>query len=208
MTKSVITISRQCGSGGASLAKILAEKLSVPYLDKKILEETAKNSGIAKYHFENADERRTNSFMFSLVSAHYGSGMAPVRLNDIITDDKLFLFTSETITKLSESPCIIVGRCADDILTADNVVRLFLCADMQDRINRVSEQDRLNPKQAESHIKKTDKRRASHYGFYTSKTWGDPVNYDLCINTSRSQSLEQCADIFIEYLKAREQKQG
>ncbi|MDE7395892.1 MAG: cytidylate kinase-like family protein, partial [Clostridiales bacterium] len=68
----IITVSRQFGSGGSDIAKKLSSKLGVKYVDKSILAEAAAGSGIAKEHFEKADEKRTNSFLFSLVSAHYG----------------------------------------------------------------------------------------------------------------------------------------
>ena len=185
MNKHVITLSRQFGSGGSEIGKKLSESLGLPYVDKAIIAEAASSSGISKEHFEKADEKRTNSFLFSLVSAHYGGSVAPLQLNDIITDDKLFIHTANAIKKIAQEPCIIVGRCADDILSDRKIVRIYVYADMADRVKRISRLYELDEKAAATLIRKTDKKRANYYNFYTSKTWGVAENYDLCINSSK-----------------------
>lgn len=185
MNKRVITLSRQFGSGGSEIANRLSEKLGIPYYDKSIIEHAASESGIAREHFEKADEKRTNSFLFSLVSSHYGGTATPVQLNDIITDDKLFIFTADAIKKFAAEPCIIVGRCADDVLRDFPIIKVYVYADMRDRVKRIMRLYELNEKAATTLIRKTDKRRANYYNFYTSKTWGEADNYDVCISSSK-----------------------
>lgn len=185
MKQRVITLSRQFGSGGAEIGKKLADKLDIPFYDKHIIEQAAAKSGIAKEHFEKADEKRTNSFLFSLVSAHYGGTATPLQLNDIITDDKLFIYTAESVKEMAKHPCLIVGRCADDILRDEDILRIYIYADMEVRIERICELYDLGEKAAATLIKKTDKKRASYYNFYTSRTWGEAVNYDICINSAK-----------------------
>lgn len=199
----VITLSRQFGSGGSEIANRLSERLHVPYYDKSIIEHAASESGIAKEHFEKADERRTNSFLFSLVSSHYGGTAAPIQLNDIITDDKLFIYTADSIKKFAAEPCIIVGRCADDILRDYPVIRLYVYADLDFRAERIRRLYDLNDKAAITLIKKTDKKRASYYNFYTSKTWGAADNYDLCVSTSRL-GIDKTVDLLEEYIRLAE----
>lgn len=181
----VITLSRQFGSGGTEIGKKLADKLNIPFYDKHIIERAAEKSGISKEHFERADERRTNSFLFSLVSAHYGGAAAPVGLDDIITDDKLFIYTAETVKEMAKQPCLIVGRCADDILRDEDILRIFIHAEFSERVKRICELYDLGEKAAAALIKKTDKRRANYYNFYTSRNWGEAANYDICIDSSR-----------------------
>ncbi len=197
----VITISREFGSGGSEIAHKLSEKLGIKYVDKDILSEAASSSGIAKEHFEKADEKRSNSFLFSLVSAHYGGTATPIHLNDIITDDKLFIHTSEAIKKFASEPCIIVGRCADDVLSDYDVIRLFICADYADRVKRISTLYDVTEKAAATLIKKTDKTRANYYNFYTSKIWGSATNYDLSINTSRL-GIDKTVDAIVSFIKS------
>ncbi|MDR2202583.1 MAG: cytidylate kinase-like family protein [Clostridiales bacterium] len=184
MTDRIITFSRQFGSGGGEIAKELAALLGVPYVDKAIIAEAASASGIAKEYFEKADERRTNSFLFSLVAASYGGSVAPLQPGDIITDDKLFIHAADAVKKLAATPCVIVGRCADDILADRKPARIFISADFPDRVARIARLRSLDEKAAAALIRKTDKKRASYYNFYTSKTWGAAENYDLCLNLS------------------------
>ena len=197
----VITLSRQFGSGGSEIATKLSERLGIPHYDKSIIEHAASESGIAKEHFEKADEKRTNSFLFSLVSAHYAGSATPVQLNDIITDDKLFIYTADAIKKFAAQPCIIVGRCADDILRNFPILRLYVYADMDFRVGRIRELYDLNEKAATTLIKKTDKRRASYYNFYTSKTWGEADNYDLCVSASKL-GIDKTVDLLEQYVKS------
>lgn len=185
MMQRVITLSRQFGSGGAEIGKKLADKLEIPFYDKHIIEQAASKSGIAKEHFEKADEKRTNSFLFSLVSAHYGGTATPLQLNDIITDDKLFIYTAESIKEMAKEPCLIVGRCADDVLRDEDILRVYIYADMEVRVDRICNLYDLNEKAATTLIKKTDKKRSNYYNFYTSRTWGEAVNYDICINSAK-----------------------
>lgn len=185
MMQRVITLSRQFGSGGAEIGKKLADKLEIPFYDKHIIEQAASKSGIAKEHFEKADEKRTNSFLFSLVSAHYGGTATPLQLNDIITDDKLFIYTAESIKEMAKEPCLIVGRCADDVLRDEDILRVYIYADMEVRVDRICNLYDLNDKAATTLIKKTDKKRSNYYNFYTSRTWGEAVNYDICINSAK-----------------------
>lgn len=199
----VITLSRQFGSGGSEIAKAVSEKLGIKYVDKAILAEAASSSGIAKEHFEKADERRTNSFLYSLAAAHYGGTAASVSLNDIITDDKLFIHTAEAIKKFAGEPCIIVGRCADDILSDRAIIRVYVYADMKSRVQRISKLYDLNEKAATTLIKKTDKKRANYYNFYTSKTWGDAQNYDLCL-CSDVLGIDGTADMICAFAHACE----
>ena len=196
----VITISRQFGSGGSDIAKAVSKKLGIRYVDKSIIAEKASESGIAKEHFENADEKRTNSFLFSLAAAHYGGTAMPLQLSDIITDDKLFIYTANAIKKFADEPCVIVGRCADDILSDRPIIRVFIYADWQNRVERIAKLYSLNEKAAGTLIKKADKKRASYYNFYTSKDWGDSQNYDLCIN-STCLGVDGTADAIVSFVK-------
>jgi len=134
----IITIGRQFGSGGCEIGKCLAEKLGIDFYDKNIIEIAAEKSGINKKMFEEADEKH-NSFLYSLSMAHYGGLASPVYLNDVITHDKLFLIQANIIKELAEKPCVIVGRCADDILRDYcKTFNVFVHADKDFRIDRIS----------------------------------------------------------------------
>lgn len=181
----VICVSREYGSGGRIFAERIANHYNIPLYDKEIITKTSQASGISIDHYEKADERRNPSVLLTMFGTHYGV-TAPMDLNNIITDDKLFVHTSEMIRTLAQKPCVILGRCADDILSDRKILRIFVCADIDDRIKSVMGRfEGMNEKQAAALIKKQDKHRANYYNYFTGKNWGEACNYDICVNTSR-----------------------
>ncbi|MGN0456689.1 MAG: AAA family ATPase [Acutalibacteraceae bacterium] len=183
--KHIITIGRQFGSGGRELGKALADKLQIKYYDKELISIAAKESGYNPEIFEHVDERATNSLLYSLSMGIYnlGNGYAPMR--DMPVNDQLYLLQHKIIRELAAEPCVIVGRCADYILRNNkNLLRLFVYANMEDRINNAVKIHGVPENKAESIIKKTDKTRANYYNFYSNQKWGAVENYDLCVNTS------------------------
>lgn len=183
--KHIITIGRQFGSGGRELGKALADRLQIKYYDKELISIAAKESGYNPEIFEHVDERATNSLLYSLSMGIYnlGNGYAPMR--DMPVNDQLYLLQHKIIRELAAEPCVIVGRCADYILRNNkNLLRLFVYANMEDRINNAVKIHGVPENKAESIIKKTDKTRANYYNFYSNQKWGAVENYDLCVNTS------------------------
>lgn len=183
--KYIITISRQFGSGGRIFGKSLAEALNIDFYDKELVSLAAKESGYNPEIFENVDERATNSLLYSLSMGIYnlGNGYAPMR--DMPVNDKLYLLQHKIIKQLAVKPCVIVGRCADYILKdRKNLLRIYIYANMEDRIKSAIKLHDVPENKAEAIIKKTDKTRANYYNFYTNQRWGAVENYDLCLNTS------------------------
>ena len=108
----VICIGRQFGSGGREIGLGLAKKLGIRFYDKEILKKAAEESGIVEELFEKADEKPTNSFLYSLSMGTHGQAMNFTNYNDYLTNDKLFLFQSNTIRDMAEKDsCVIIGRC-------------------------------------------------------------------------------------------------
>ncbi len=203
--RSIVTISREFGSGGREIGKKLAEKLGVPFYDKELLEMASKESGIARELFVKNDESYTNSFLYSLVMGNY-----PVspdgRLNpELPLNHKIFLAQFETIKKLAEKgPCVIVGRCADFVLKEEpNVIDFFVSGNMYDKKKRILERYDIEKPKVEDFIRKTDKRRASYYNYYTDMKWGDAKNFDLCINSSKS-GIDGAVELMLAYINIKE----
>ena len=185
-TTSIITIGREYGSGGRKIGKRVAEYFGIRYYDKELLERAASESGICKELFENHDEKPTSSFLYSLVMDTYSFGYSGAGFSDMPLNHKVFLAQFDAIKKLAEEgPCVLVGRCADYAL-ADNKdsFSIFIHADIEDRIQAVSEKELKTPKEARDIIAKADKGRASYYNYYTNKKWGASQSYDLCVNSS------------------------
>ncbi|MBQ2425713.1 MAG: cytidylate kinase-like family protein [Lachnospiraceae bacterium] len=183
----IITIGRECGSGGRHIGKKLAEELGIKCYDKELIDVAVKKSGLCKEIFETHDEKPTSSFLYSLVMDTYSLGYASSAYMDMPLNHKVFLAQFDTIKQIaSEESCVIIGRCADYAL-ADfpNVVTVFITADEDVKINTLMGRHDMTEAQAKSFMAKTDKKRASYYNYYSSKRWGDSKSYDLCINSSK-----------------------
>ena len=187
----VITIGRQCGSGGKLIGEKLAKELGVKCYDKELLTRAAKESGMSEALFESHDEKPTNSFLYSLVMDSYSMGYATSSYMDMPINHKIFLAQFETIKKIAqEESCVIVGRCADYALADNpNLISVFIVAEDEDKIARI--------------MIKTDKRRSGYYNYYSSKRWGDVRSYDLCINSSRLGGVDGCVEAIKSYIEVR-----
>ncbi len=182
-SRTIFTIGRQFGSGGHEIGQKLAEKLSIPFYDKKLLEVAAEQSGIAQEVIENYDEVPTNSLLYSLSMGNYGMGGGGPFTMPI--HQQIFLAQFDAIQKLSEQgSCVIVGRCADYALYRyPHLVSVFIHADIQKRIDRIAKLYDLSEKEAAERILKIDKKRASYHNFYATKKWGNCDSYHLSLDS-------------------------
>ena len=172
----IITIGRECGSGGKLIGEKLAEELGVKCYDKELLTLAAKQSGLCEDLIKTHDERPSSSFLYSLVMDTYAMGYASGG----------FLAQFEAIKKLAkEENCVIVGRCADYALEDDEaVLSVFITANEEDKLNRIMEDQKISKEKARDIMIKTDKRRASYYNYYSSKRWSEAKSYNMCVNSS------------------------
>ena len=205
--KCIITIGRQFGSGGRYVGRLLAEKLSIPFYDKELLSEAAKQSGICEEIFEEHDEKPTRSLLFSLVTGmqhHMGTGNFYM---DMPLNHRIFLAQFDAIRKLAEEgPCVIVGRCADYVLRENpDTVSIFVKADMPSKIQRAVTYYGVEKDKAEERIRKADKQRASYYNYYATATWGDVDNYDLVVDTG-VLGVEGAVELIAKFLELRADK--
>ncbi len=183
----IITIGREFGSGGRELGRRLSEELGIAYYDQEIISEIAKRTSLSEQYVQAISEKRP-SFSYPIHIQHsFYPGVNPVFEHSL----SVYKEQSQIIKEAAEkSDCIIVGRCADYILKDYNPLRLFVYADMDSKIKRCREKapegEHLSDKELKQQIKGIDKRRAKYYEFYTEHTWGDKLNYDLCINTTQT----------------------
>lgn len=176
----IITIGRQHGSNGHDIAKALAQELGCPCYDKEIVDHAAENSSFSKEIFKSYDEKRVSNYV--VPSPHYFGMSEGFRINLKIASAQF-----EAIRSLAEAGNgVFVGRCADYVLrNRDNVLRVFIKADMPFRIKCIMERKGLSEDQAKKLIKEVDKDRSSYYRYYTDQIWGDCESYDLCIDSSK-----------------------
>lgn len=187
----VITIAREYGSGGRYVGRLIADKLGIKFYDKEFIEKLAIETGLSEEYIESHEQKRdaldglNNGYYFGLNNA-----------------DDLFIKESELIKEVAEKEsCVIIGRCADFILQdKENVLKVFIYSDMEDKIKRATEIYGFDKEKAEKEIKRIDKLRANHYKYYTEKQWDNHANYDICIN-SDTLGVEKSADIICEMVK-------
>ena len=203
-TNCVITIGRQFGSGGRYVGRMLAEKLGIPFYDKELLSEAAKQSGICEEIFEDHDEKPTRSLLFNLVTGMQVHGDAGSYYMDMPLNHKIFLAQFDAIRSIADKgPCVIVGRCADYVLKdRPNTISVFLKAEMQSKVERAVKYYGVDPQKAEDRIRKADKQRASYYNYYATATWGDVNNYDLCVDTGKLGVEGMPPEVLLSALRA------
>ena len=190
----IITISREYGSGGRYIGKLVADKLGIKLYDKEFVEKLAEDTGLSAEYIENNEQKRSP---LEILNNGYYSG-----LNN---SDELFIKESELIKEVTNrESCVIIGRCADFILKDnDNVIKVFVSSNMNDKIQRATEFYGIKKNKAEKEINRINKLRASHYKYYTERDWKDMSNYDICINSDKI-GIENAANLICKLAEEKE----
>lgn len=197
----VITIGRQYGSGGREIGQKIAEKYHIPFYDNELITRAAKESGFAEETFERAEEKATNSLLYSLAMGINVYGNQDFGFSGLSLDDRIFLAQSDVIRKVAEEgPCVIVGRCADYVLRErENVFNVFVRASMEYRLQRAIHNYGVEEKGAADFILKNDKRRGNYYSYHVGEKWTNLNNYDLVV-CSDIMGIDQAVACICTYL--------
>ncbi len=116
-------------------------------------------------------------------------------------EGKSYSDEAEVIRELASHSCIILGRCASEILKdKGNVFNIYVCADKEDRIQRIMKKKALSYEDARQTLEENDRARADYYYRNTGKVWGDVNNYHMILDTSQL-GIENCANILIKYFE-------
>lgn len=201
----VITIARQYGSGGRTIAKRLSERLGIHYYDKELLKLAAEESGINEELFRNADEKIKITKLFKIAHSVYHGELIPPESDDFTSMENLFNYQAEIIKKLAEQEesCVIVGRCAEYVLKDyENVLSVFIHAPHEYCMEQAAKKQSMSPRELERFVQKTDKHKADYHRYYTGMEWTDARNYDLCLDSSKL-GFERCVDEIISYMNVR-----
>lgn len=203
MQKSIITISREYGSGGRLVGKMLSKILDIPFYDNELITLSAQKTGLSQDYFRESESASVGNILFSL--SNLLPTNSPHEVYGLPLTEKIFLAQSQVIRDVSKESCVIIGRCADYILKGnENCTNVFIHADIKDRVQRVSEVYGLTGKHIEHTILKTDKRRANYYSYFSNQKWGQADNYDLVLNTSKI-SIENAAEVIKTYILLKQQ---
>ena len=207
----VITVSRELGSGGRTIGRLLAQKLNVRYSDKELIRGLQQKFSLTTSGIENLKGQKKNWFndFIQLVApapdasmfVEAGSQYIKEFRADLTTDD-IHEAEVEIIKAIAEEgSCVIAGRSAFFVLKDHpNKVDVFITASMEHRIARVMRKQNLTREQAVEVIERVDKMRDNYIKRYTSKSRYDVRNYHLVINVD-DLTEEEAADLILAYIK-------
>jgi cytidylate kinase len=183
MTKRIITISRQYGSGGREIGQRVAQRLGFAYYDNELIRRAAKAGNIDEGFIKENDEGVMGK-VSSLLT--YGSSVIGKDEDTLPLADRIFLIQSRIIRQIAdEGPCVIIGHSADYFLEDyPDLLNVFIHAAWDARVARVMQRNSLSEHEAVVRIKKIDHKRAVYYEQRTDQKWGEVSNYHLSLSSS------------------------
>ena len=189
----IITISREFGSGGRTIAKAVAERLGWKYYDKELVEQVAMETGFDPQFIEETGEHSPDRSGFAYSLAPQG---VPGIMRGMSVSDFVWCMQRQVILQLAEKePCVIVGRCADFILRErDDCFNVFIHAPIPYRADRIVRLYGESEKSPEKRLADKDKKRKVNYRHYTGCEWGMSQNYHLCLDSAEIGE-EECVKI-------------
>lgn len=188
----VITITREFGSGGRTIAKELADRLGYDYYDYNLVQKIAEQSGLAESYVESHGEDATTSNSFSFAWNNWGGSMS----------DQLYVIQRNIIIDLADKGnCVIVGRCSDYALRdRDDVFNVFIHADIEYRKDRVVRVYGETNESIDKRISRKDKKRIAYYKYYTDRKWGRAEYFQLCLDSGKL-GIDTCVDTIASLVK-------
>ena len=184
----IVTIGREFGSGGHEIGNLLATRLDIPLYDNNLVRMVADKLDIREETAQAVDETTLNGWLtgFVLSPIEYSKAMNNEEYTKPLSQ-QVYELQSEIIRKLAaRGPCVVVGRCADFVLKDEaDCVNVFICANIEDRIQRIAKRYDLSEKKAADKIKKIDRERRYYYESRTGLYWGDIDSHQILLNASR-----------------------
>ena len=183
----IITIAREYGSGGRLIAQKVAEKLALVYYDNEVIDLAARELGFDIDTIRKASEQKSSSFMYTMSQTSF----------TLPLNDQVFTTQSKIIRHLATYySCVFVNGVADYVLEDfDNVLKVFIHAPLESRIDRVKNEYKEELDDVKKHVMSKDKKRSNYYNYYTTKKWGQLKNFDLTINSDLG--IEEAADMIV-----------
>lgn len=179
----IISISREHGTNGKEIGRMVAKKLNMPFYDKEEIKEFAIKNNMISTNY--SDEEIYDNFL------------------SLDASKEAIINQTKVLKKIANNGnAVIVGRSADYILKENkNLIKVFIYAPIDYKIKNVMQNYGDTEKEAKSNILKSDKSRASYYSAIANKTWGDKNNYDLCIDAKIGN--KNVVKIICDYVKTK-----
>ena len=192
MSKKIITISREFGSGGRFIGEEVAKKLGMKYYDRDIIGQITEKSGFSPEYIQENAELSPNKGLFAYAFA--GRDITGKSVEDMVYEVQ-----RKVILEIAEKEsCVIIGRNADFILNdRDDVLNVFIHGDKAEKVKRICKLYNVTEADALKMMVDIDKRRMTNYRFYTDRKWGMAGNYTLSLNSSEL-GYDMCEKIIMD----------
>ena len=190
----IISIGREYGSAGHSIAEKLAERFQIELYDSNLLQKAADKDMVPEGYLRQYDEKPAGSIW---LQKFQGIGITP--------EERLAEMQFQFLRKAADEgkSFVVVGRCAESVLRKNPaLVSIFVVGDHQAAVKRIRELYELSEYDAERLIARENSRRKSYHNYFSSGKWGDSRNYDITINSSRL-GLEKTVDVLESYIRLR-----
>ncbi|MGI6282546.1 AAA family ATPase [Caproicibacterium lactatifermentans] len=182
----IVCISRTLGCAGTDIGFALANALKINFYDQKIFNTVLEHLDADKNSIE--DISSANEVPNKVRKPQKGQTLDNFhRYHGLPENDAVFFNLSGLLCEMAaKEDFVVMGRCADVILTGGRIphVSVFITAPFEQRVRRVMKTHSLDRKHASNLLKQLDHKRSKYYHFFTGRKWGDPENYDLCINSA------------------------
>lgn len=201
MGHKAICINRRCGSEGHIIGEMVAKKLGIGYYDKNLIDLALEYGGLTEFKekFVAADERATSSIYYQLQYA----GNDKVKKGYPHTET-LYQLQKDLICEIAhKEDCVLIGRCANEILKEEEDVKLlniFITAPEKHRIENIMKSDNLSNTKAKMRVRQVDQQRKAYYSYFTKTSWDHLTSYGIILN-SEILGKEECCNIICELYK-------
>ena len=204
MERFVVALTRTCGSGGTTISKMLADDFGIDMYDRKLLRLASEDSGINEELFAKADELTKSRLLYRVSKKVYNGEIIPPESNDFVSDQNLFNYQAKVLKELAERESYVcVGRACDFVLKDySHVLKVFIYAPEEYRIQHIMEQRGVSRKQAEDLVKYNDGMLKSRYEYMTGSDMSDCHTRHMMIDSS-VLGLEKTAEYILQLIDLR-----
>lgn len=194
MKQYVVTLSRQFGSLGRTIAQRMSQQLGIEFYDRDIVEETASRMGLPVSVISSKEEHSQSIYFWR----QYPLGMGVASMQD-----EIFMIQKNIIRDLAQKEsCIIVGRCADSILMdMENHLNVYIYAPFEVRLRNCTEILMMEEKEARKMIREVDRSRELYHRRYCPEYTDSSTNKDIMLDSGRF-GVEGTADILVHLVNS------
>ncbi|MCI6675722.1 MAG: cytidylate kinase-like family protein [Clostridiales bacterium] len=190
MSRLLITIGREYGSGGREIGQKLARRLNIAFYGRDELMDIAKHTTNYEEVQSFYEELPVNSLLYAIAMNNFKNGIGRIPFEQIraLCNDK---------------SCVIVGRCSNYIFRDDpDLISIFVHADKQFRLDRVMQVEGLSKQRANERIEEVDRGRRTFFEYYTKSSWDKADGYHLSLD-SGVLGIDETVDEIVSYIERR-----